>query len=287
MSSKQRVTITVDKDLLDEIKSHVDGLRIRSTSEAINNFLKEYLDSKKVRTAVILAGGRPELLLFETKKPFRPLISVDENDYSLIETTIERCRIFGFTQIFIVGDGTILADIFAKIGDGSRYSTQIEYLEETKALGTAKTIELLKDKVTTDFLIIPCDSYFDFNLSDLFEFHQEQRAVCTLAIYSRTTYHTELAGIVEMRGPRIISHEEHPKNPRSHLVGTLIAVLSPEIFHRIIPGKVNYSLQEDIFPQLIQDRTLYGYLIAGNWVNLHSEHDLEHVRDLRKLIKQS
>ncbi len=48
MPQKSRITITMDPDLVKQIDATVDGILIRSRSEAIEKFVKKYLEQYKI-----------------------------------------------------------------------------------------------------------------------------------------------------------------------------------------------------------------------------------------------
>ena len=283
---KNRVSITLTKEILDRLETKMlsNPLKYRSRSDAIEQILREQLIEEL--TVVILAGGPPDSLILEGTNYFRPIAKLDK-DLTLIENIIHRCRDANFKDFVVVGtekEGGTIPAIFNILSNGSPYRVSIRYLAEKRPLGTARTLEVLRDQLSQDFLMVPCDAYFDFSVTHLFDFHRKNNATCTLAVYHRTDFTGDYRGVVEMDGSLVVSHVEHPDNPRTHLVGTLIACLSPRIFDYIPPGNAYWSLQEDIFPRLIEEEGLFGYLVPGNWVNVHTKKDLSLAQRLFKEI---
>lgn len=277
---KNRVSITLDSKVLEEVDKRVDGIFIRSRSDAIERILKEnVIDSK---TAVILAGGSPEKLLVRGAGVYRPLISIGKR--TLIEDTVSKCREAGFTNIIIIGFPTVIAKLYEALGNGEKFGVNIVYVEEEKSLGSAKSLERAKKYLKTDFLFVPCDHWFDFDLKKLNEFHRTNGAVGTLAIHARTSFDWKTS-IVVMDGYKIVNYEEFPKKPKTHLVSMLIGFMKPEVFDNIPPGDVYWSLQEHVFPKLAKEGKLMGYPISGEWVNVHDRHDVEKVAELIKKQK--
>lgn len=275
---KKRVTVTIDPVLLEALQRRIDGTRIRSRSEAIEQAIRLFVG--KHRHAVILAGGYPHDLYIENKKVFRALCHIGNE--TLIENIIKKCRLAGFTQILILGHGETITAIYEVIRTGDHLGVSVTYLEEANPKGTAKTLELVADYVQGDFLLVPCDTYFEFDLELLSRFHIDHSGAVTMAVYGRTDFQTTAKGVVELEGFHIVSYEEHPVQPRSHLIATLIAIVNSEIFDFIPPGDIRWSLQEDLFPQLIAKRKLVGYPVAGDWVNIHREEDVDLANQLRK-----
>ncbi len=157
---KQKITISVNSDIVDQIDDMVDGIYIRSRSDAIDKFLREYLTRRK--RAVILVGGDPERLYLEEIGTYIPLVQI--NQRTLIEDTILKCAREGFDNIIVIGFKDINTQLFNVLSDGESLGVTIKYVEEKKPQGVAKTLETAKNYLKYDFLMIPSDSYLNFDL---------------------------------------------------------------------------------------------------------------------------
>lgn len=270
MTQKSRITITIDPNLLIQIDAQIDGVLIRSRSEAIEKFVKQYLGQQKV--AIVLAGGNPDSLRTVESANYRPLLPI--NDKTLIEYVIDKIMAAGFQKIIVIGQISLIKAIYSVIAPNKPLLKNIEFIEEKTTLGTAKTLELARDFIKNDFLIVPCDTYFDFNLQDLYNFHLQQDSLATFAIYSRTSFDSKYKGVVELDGFRIISHEEKPKEPKSHLIKTMIGIMSPQIFEHIPTGPVEWRIEQELISKLIEQKKILGYPVAGEWFNVHTLDDL-------------
>jgi NDP-sugar pyrophosphorylase family protein len=275
MTQKARITITIDPEILNLIDNEIDGSLIRSRSEAIEKFVSKYLEQKKI--AVILAGGSPDSLRTIKSGDFRPLLPVGEK--TLIEYVVEKIFSAGFQQILIIGQAGLIKAIYSVLAPNKQLLERIEFIEEKSSLGTAKTLELARDKIKNDFLIVPCDTFFDFNLLDLYSFHLQQEALATFAIYSRTSFDSKYKGVVELDGFHIISHEEKPKEPKSHLIKTMIGIMSPQIFEYIPLGPIEWRIEIELLSKLIDQKKVLGYPVAGEWFNVHTLEDLALLRE--------
>lgn len=274
---KNRVSITLDRQVLGEIDKSIDGIFVRSRSDAIERILKEHVVEKK--TAVILAGGDPEKQVVGGLGVYRPLVSIGKR--TLIEDTVSKCREAGFTNIIIVGFPGIIVKLYEVLGNGEKEGVNIVYVEEHKELGSAKSLERAKAYLKTNFLFLPSDFYIGFDLKKLLEFHNRNSATATIGVHTRTSYEWR-KGIVEMDGYHITNYEENPKKPKTRLIGIFTGFMKPEIFNSIPPGDVYWSLQEHVFPKLARDGRLIGYPISGEWVNVHEKEDVEKTIELIK-----
>ena len=278
---KNRVSMTLDKTILDEIDKSVDGIFIRSRSDAIEKILKEHIADKK--TAVILSSGDPESLIVKGLNTYRPLVKIGKE--TLIENTIKKCREAGFTNIIIIGAPPVIAKLYEVLGGGEKEGVGITYVEEVKSRGSAKTLELAKKYIKTDFLFLPSDFYIGFDLKKLLDFHKQNTGMITIGVHTRTTYNWD-RGIVDLDGYKIISYEEKPKKPKTRLIGIFTGYMKPEVFNNIPPGDVYWSLQEHIFPKLAKEGKLIGFPIAGEWVNVHTKEDVINANELIKKEKR-
>ncbi|RMF55446.1 hypothetical protein D6745_02140 [Candidatus Woesearchaeota archaeon] len=260
---KERISISIDKEVLERLDREV----VNSRSELIEKIITNFVMNKK--SAVILAGGPPQNLL--TKKGiYRPLIRI--KDKTLIEDIISKLRNSGFEQIFIIGSKKILAAIFQVIGE-----TGIVYVEETKHLGTAKTLSLLRSKLRNTFLFVPCDHYFELDLRAIEKYHLENKGIVTLVVYSGVEHEWKKSSIVKLEGNRITEYVESPKYVKTHLTSILIGFAEPTVFGYIPKSDINYSLQKDLFVQLAKEGKLIGYIFSGKWKNVHSEDDAKEI----------
>lgn len=263
-------------DVLSNLDSIVDGKNIRSRSEAIEVIVSRYLESNKV--AVFLGGGDPNNL--KIGQIFRPLIKV--NNKPLIAYTLQNLRKAGYRNIFFIAENELIGEMFKEIGDGSDYGVRIKYVEEKKPLGEMKTLQLVENEINSPFLVLQIDNYFTFNLNKLFRAFTLNKGVMTLAVHARMDI-KHRRGVVEMNGAQINSYEENPKDPKSTLASTTIAMCDPSIFNFIPKGDIKVKKQS-IFDKLIQQNTLNGFIISGPWFNVHENQD---VRDMEKYIEKS
>lgn len=137
---KQKISITLNEKILRDVDSIVDNLIIRNRSQAIEHLIIDAFKESKV--AVILAGdgrNRPE--------KDRNRFSLKINNSPIIERAVRKLSDSGFRHVFIVSDKENLTKIFNILGDGSKYKSRVEYIEEEIQEGTGSAIKLLKNKI--------------------------------------------------------------------------------------------------------------------------------------------
>ncbi|MBW6451261.1 MAG: hypothetical protein K0B02_00840 [DPANN group archaeon] len=270
---KTRISMTISKDLLKKLDSVVDGVQARSRSEAIENILNLYLDSNKV--AVFLAGGNKDNLKIDGV--YKPLIKID--GHYLIDFAIDNLKKAGFRKIFCIGSDEILKKIFKVLGNGENNNLNITYIEENKVQGNAKTLQLAEQYITSPFLVIPIDNYFDFDLNSLFRKHMLHDSLATVAVQATRENLSDL-GVVEMLGDKITGYEECPKNPKTFIASTSIAIYNPKIFSYIPKGDIKWVLQKDVFPKIVAEHKMYGCMVGGPRLNIHTKDDITRLKKI-------
>jgi NDP-sugar pyrophosphorylase family protein len=273
---KSRISMTISGDVLRKLDSIVDGDTIRSRSEAIESILNQYLEANKV--AVILGGGDPEKLKMDGI--LRPLVKI--RGKCLIEHNVEALRKSGFKRIYIVGRNEVIGECFKLLGNGSKYTADIRYIEEQKSMGNAKTLQLAETHVTSPFLVLPVDNFFDFDPNYLAKVHMSNPGLVTLAVQAGRDSVSNL-GVVEMVGEQIIGYEEKPAKPKTFLTSTFIGMYDPGVFEYIPGGNVKWVLQTNLFRRLIGEGKLYGCMVPGTYVNIHSRDDLRRISNTKVL----
>jgi NDP-sugar pyrophosphorylase family protein len=255
ITNKERISLTIDKNLLKQIDNSKKDF---SRSSFVEKILKERFSDKKV--AVILAGG-PSQALYTKDKQLKPLYPIRKNK-TLIEFQIEKLKDAGFNKILFISKKEIIAEIFKKIGE-----KDLMYIEEKDSLGTAQTLSLARDEIESDFLFLPCDHYFEFDIKKLENVHKNSNATTTLAVYYGKKHEWHKSSLIEIEGNKIINYDETAKSD-SNLTSVFIGFSKPRIFEYIPSSKVEYSLQKDVFPVLAKEGELNAFLFNSNWLNL-------------------
>jgi len=219
------------------------------------------MDTSNSRTtkAMILAAGegtRLRPLTLETPKVLLPVAGVP-----LICYTLTWLRSHGIREVCInlhhLGNR-----IKESLGDGSRLGVEIRYSDEDALLGTAGGVKKVEHFFDTTFVVVYGDVLTDFNLSAMMEFHQEQKAIATLAV-TKVSNPCE-TGIVQMKEEgRIISFIEKPSKgtEMGNMTNGGVYVLERQVLD-FIPNQGFCDFAYDIFPKLIRANfPVCGYVL--------------------------
>lgn len=109
---------------------------------------------KKDNFVFILAGGLGTRLRPLTEKIPKPMLKVGEKP--ILQRIIEQFKEYGFRNFIISLNykGEIIEEYFK---DGKEFDVNIQYVRETKKLGTAGSIKLAEDKLNKPFIVINGD----------------------------------------------------------------------------------------------------------------------------------
>lgn len=263
MMTRIKLCISIKKELADQIDNFIDGSRLRNRSHVIEYLLSQGLPSK-ISKAFILAGGKGIRMRPFTYEMPKAMLLVQGKP--ILEYTLENLKNNGIREVIIL-IGPKGEKIRNHFGDGSNFGLKINYLDEEKPSGTA--IPLLKARSLLEgkpFLLIYGDVLTKINLREMIDFHTENQTIMTMAITS--VNEPGNWGVVNLRGNRIVSFVEKPRKPGlSHLVNAGIFVLEPGIFN-YIPTKKFSRLENDIFPQLVKEGKITGYLFEDKWFDV-------------------
>ncbi|MBR9693322.1 NTP transferase domain-containing protein [Candidatus Woesearchaeota archaeon] len=260
---KERVTLTIEKNLLAQIDGSVDGMTIKNRSHAVELYLRRALQGRVPTKALILAGGKGSRMLPLTKNTPKPLLEIQ--GASFLEHNIQLLKRFGVRDI-ILSIGYLKEQIKEKLGDGGLLGVNITYIDENpeKPLGTAGPIRKAKEYLQDgSFLVLNADELKDINLEMLYKEHLKNEAAATIAL--TTVKDPSLFGVAMLDGNRIIRFVEKPSagTAPSKLINAGMYIFEPSIID-IIPS--GYAMIEtDVFPKLARDGKLYGYPFAGQW----------------------
>jgi len=270
--TRQRITITLKKDILDLLDNMVDGSKIRNRSHAIEYILTKNLIPTSTNV-LVLAGGpgiklRP--ITYELPKCLIPI-----HGRPLLERTFDVLKKNNLKDV-LLAVGHLGDKIKKHFGDGSNFNMHITYQDsDGKKLGTILPLISARKKMGNNpFIVIYGDVIADIDYIDLLEFHKSHRGLATMALTS-----VEAAsdwGVVSLQGSRIVNFEEKPKKKvSSHLINAGIYVFNPSIFNYL--SKKQRMLEHDLFPRLANEGKLYGYPFEGQWYDVGTPETYEKV----------
>ena len=146
---KERITITLNKNLVSQIDKRIDGVDIKNRSQEIEFLLAESLGINRPSKAVLLVGGRGTRLRPLTDKMPKALLPV--HNKTITEHLFDLLKKYGIRDA-VLCVGYLREKIKEKFGDGSAIGMNITYVEENEPLGTAGPLKLGKNILRTALL---------------------------------------------------------------------------------------------------------------------------------------
>jgi len=263
MINREHISLTIDKNILSEVDKTIDGNNIRNRSHAIEVLLSKVIDTKKVKKAFILAGGKGTRLRPITYEIPKPMVLI--HGRPLLEHTIELLKKHDIRDI-ILSIGYMGDKIREYFGNGSKLGVKITYVEESEPTGTAGALKLAKPLLENcNFIMINGDNLYKIDYSEMIQASLANGAVSTIAL--TTVPDPTKFGVAKMKGTKIVDFVEKPKleDAPSNLINAGIYIFTPKIFE-YIPDKHFSMIETEVFPKLIKEEQFYGYVMEGQWL---------------------
>lgn len=220
---------------------------------------------------VIMAGGLGTRLRPLTENIPKPLLKVGNKP--ILETIIENFAKYGFINIII--SVNYKADMIKEyFGDGSNFGVNIEYVEETKRLGTAGALSLITNRPQEPFFVMNADLLTNVNFENLLDFHTFENSVATMCV--REYDYQVPYGVIETEGSNIVSIKEKPLH--KFFVNAGIYILSPQVYEQI-PQNEFYDMPT-LFEDIIENSLkTVSFPIHEYWLDIGRMSDFEQAQN--------
>jgi len=257
---KERISVTIDRNIIKEVDKQVDGHTVKNRSHAMELLIMKGLGSHRPKRAVILVGGKGTRLRPITYEIPKALIPI--HGRTLTEHLFDLMKKHDIRDITL-SVGHMKEKIEDYYGDGGRFGIHISYIEEDEPLGTAGPLRLAKKWLTETFIVSNGDELKDINIFEMYDMHKRENALATIAL--TTVDDPSQYGVARLSGSKILEFVEKPKKGRapSNLINSGFYILEPEVLSLIPEGAS--MLEKDLFPKLAQKGRLYGYPFSGQW----------------------
>ena len=221
----------------------------------------------KRNRVILMAGGLGTRLRPLTEDIPKPLLKVGNKP--ILETIIENFAKYGFVNITI--SVNYKADMIKEyFGDGSTLGVNIDYIQETKRLGTAGALSLIANRPQEPFFVMNADLLTNVNFSHLLDFHSFENSVATMCV--REYDYQVPYGVIETNGSDITSIKEKPI--QSFFVNAGIYTLSPQVFE-YIPKNEFYDMPT-LFEDMIQKKLkTISFPVHEYWMDIGRMADFE------------
>jgi mannose-1-phosphate guanylyltransferase/phosphomannomutase len=229
---------------------------------------------------IIIAGGPGTRLRPLTYTRPKPLIPVVNRPF--LEYQVALLKRHGISEIIFATN--YMADkIQGHFGDGTRFGVTMKYAIEEQPLGTAGAIKNAQNVAggKETLVVLNGDVLTDFDLSAIVHFHQEKKALVTLALKevpSPSPYGViitdETGRVREFREPSEAQKKALAANPNPQPTGEVdyinagIYIMQPEALNAIPSGRP-VSVERETYPKfLAEGAPVYAVSQNGYWLDI-------------------
>ncbi len=210
--------------------------------------------------AVILAGGLGSRLKPFTEAIPKPLLPIGEK--AVLEIQIERLKHYGIEEVFIATNYKSNY-IESFIGDGSRLGVRVHFSKEEEPLGTCGPLSLLKEQLTSPFILMNGDILSTIDFGRLAGFAENLDADFTVVTKNIKTPFA--FGSVKTKGNYLVDVEEKPDLVLEIVAG--IYFMKPAVF-RYIPDNTYFGI-DNLIKAMIGNKAPIGrYLMHEYWLDI-------------------
>lgn len=227
---------------------------------------------------VIMAGGKGTRISSVASDIPKPMIKIE--GIPVLEREIECLKTQGFDDIIITVShlGNIIMDYF---GDGSEnspatgkpFGVHIDYYFEKEPLGNAGALFKIKDKLTSDFLLLNADAMFDVDFNRFVAFHQKHGGLVTLFTHPNSHPYDSGLIVADKKGAVkkwLVKEDARPQYYRNR-VNAGLHVINPEVLEFVgidtdavgkfgVDGKsVKVDLDRQLLKPLAGTGTMFCY----------------------------
>ena len=215
---------------------------------------------------VILAGGygtRIRPCTYYLNKHMWPVYN-----RPLIEYANEKLIWSGIMDIAFVMGGSHPEQVESYLGDGGRYGASFTFLWQGAPRGIADAVSRAKDFCGNEkFIVHLADNIIEDDLEEAVNDFRDGSGDCLVVLKEVADPHR--FGVAELKDGQLISLEEKPKEPKSHLALVGLYGFNAhffELYKGLKPSwRGEYELTDIIFSYVKESREILVKILEGNW----------------------
>lgn len=260
-----------NSEILQVLKKH--GRTNMPLVDEQNRFVEViHFDPTEIETitspVVIMAGGLGSRLGELTKSTPKPMLPVGGRP--IIEETVTMLKRQGFVDLFFSVNykSHVIKEHF---GNGSAYGISIRYLEEPEPLGTAGSLNLIRDQLGQDasrLVVMNGDILTTLDFTRLAAFHKERGAAMTVC--AREKQYQIPYGVIKTDGDRVAGLEEKPV--QHFFINAGIYVLETRMLE-YIPRNTRMDMTELILAAIRAEEKVAYYPMDEFWIDIGQKQD--------------
>jgi len=214
--------------------------------------------------AVILAGGlgtRFRPLTLNTPKAMIPIMGKPYLEYQL-----QFIKNYDITNVLLCV-GYLGEKIQSHFGDGRPWGVHIKYSFERTPLGTGGALMNARHLLDDCFFLIYGDSYLPINYSSLESHFFEADKTVLMVLYDNREYTSVPNNVFLDNSGMVTQYKKDTGNSIFQYVDAGVLALKKNILD-IVPSDREVSLENDIFPNLIERQECAGYVTQQRFYDI-------------------
>lgn len=206
---------------------------------------------------VILAGGRGSRLNKYTNEVPKPLIKVCNK--TILEYQIENLRRYGLKDI-IISVGYLGKQIIDYFKDGSEFGVNISYVEEKIALGTGGALNLMRNKIEEDFILLFGDILLNIHWQKFIDFYNDRQGIGACVVHPNNhPYDSDVIVCDENNKIKKILYKNEKREYYKNLVKSGVHIFNKKVFNYVEDNK-KQDLEKDILKNILKNNeNIYCY----------------------------
>ncbi len=229
---------------------------------------------------VILAGGTASRLRPLTNVTNKHLLPVGRKP--MIYYPIEKMTGAGIEDILIVTGVDHMGDVVGLLGSGKDFNCRFTYKVQDQAGGIAQALSLAEDFAHgVPVAVILGDNIFEDSMRPYLEKYLKQKNGSHILL--KPVKDPQRFGVAEVKGDKVLSIVEKPKNPKSDMAVTGIYFYDGEVYDiiRTLKPSGRGELEiTDVNNEYIRRKTMTWSSMTGWWSDAGTFESLAHVQKL-------
>lgn len=237
--------------IVDDEDRIVDVIINKYTKKEVSLSEKHEIENTKV---IIMAGGMGTRLYPYTKILPKPLIPIGE--IPILERILNHYHQFGINSFYLVVN--YKKDMIKAYFSDLKPAYELRFIDESKPLGTAGGIRLIKEEFDAPVIVTNCDILIETDYYNVMNFHISAQNDATI-IGSLKSMYLPYGVLHTGENGTVISMEEKPKI--SHFINTGMYIVNPEFF-RWIPDDTEFHMTDLIEMMIDKGKRIAMYPIS-------------------------
>tara|TARA_B100001250_G_scaffold414595_1_gene454287 strand:- start:2372 stop:3427 length:1056 start_codon:yes stop_codon:yes gene_type:complete len=238
--------------ILDE-KNYIISLALRAD---FNDENLKYINS----SIVVMAGGKGSRLAPLTNIIPKPLIPIGYS--TIVEKIFDSFVNQGFNdfKLIINYKKELIRSYFKEL----HHSYKLEFLEESKFLGTIGGIKEFSDKLSENFIVTNCDVVTDIDYHQFFDHHIQKGAYLSILGLRKST--KVPYGVIELDNEsNVVGLKEKPK--QTHTIMTGIYIINKKALD-FIPDDTEFGMDQLIEKLISNQKIVTSFVIKDGWYDM-------------------